>query len=295
MTIVLADRAVETSDTQGSVDDFELEGAVVNPAAEFGYQTFLAAVGDQTGTGNVTLYGVQQVGDDNWEIYTGELQAGAGAGGKDVLTRGTLKKSSTGGRIAWGSGSRSVFGTLAAVAILMADNNLSDLTNVSDARDNLGLGAAAVLDVGADDDAKLLNRAQLDVRYQAAGSYAAAAHDHDRVVLSGQTGGTVGRVVRPSGTANTWTDAVNSDTMTQLAQVAFLEASGVYVVTGAVSGFTSLTPGDPYFLGSASTSRSTQVVSTAPTPGAGTRRLPLGVALSASTIDFNPGLLVGGT
>jgi len=108
------------------------------------------------------------------------------------------------------------------------------------------------------------------------------------VTVTGLSGGTDQKVVRISGT-NTATDADNGDTATQLNSV-LIKAGGIYYASGVVSGFTSLSPGSPYYLGT-----SGAITSTAPTPSTAKRVLFLGFALNTTDILFRPGTPISGT
>lgn len=106
--------------------------------------------------------------------------------------------------------------------------------------------------------------------------------------VSGLSGGTNGKVVRMNGT-NSVTDASNTDTASQLNTV-LLKTNNVYYSAGVVSGFTGLSPGSPYFLGTAG-----NITSTAPTPSSTVRVMYLGFALNETDLLFRPGIPISGS
>jgi hypothetical protein len=101
------------------------------------------------------------------------------------------------------------------------------------------------------------------------------------------TGGTDGRVVRISA-SNTVVDASFNNTTTQLNAV-LLKSGGVYYSSGVVGGFSSLTPGAAYFLGSDGS-----LVASPPTPSSTVRVLFVGFAINATTMLFKPGIPISG-
>lgn len=101
------------------------------------------------------------------------------------------------------------------------------------------------------------------------------------------TGGTNGKVVRISG-SNTVTNAANTDSAVQLNAV-LIKQNNVYYASGVITGFTSLSAGSPYFLGSDGS-----LVSTPPSPSGSTRVLYLGFALNPTDFMFRPGVPISG-
>lgn len=102
------------------------------------------------------------------------------------------------------------------------------------------------------------------------------------------TGGTNGKVVRISA-SNTCVDASYNNTTTQLNAV-LLKSGGVYYSAGVVDGFSGLTAGASYFLGSDGS-----ITSSPPTPSASVRVLFVGFALNATTLLFKPSIPISGS
>jgi len=180
-----------------------------------------------------------------------EVGTGVWNNSAKTLTRATILQPN-GAAVSWGAGTRDIFIVHNPTLYLLAANNLSDLGSVATAKANLGV----------------LN----DVR---------------TTLNSGQSGGTTGKFVRVT-SANTWTDAAQSDTADQLALVAFKEATGIYVTAGRIT-LTGLTAGLPYFL-----STSGGYTSTAPTPSGSVRRRLLGVAINTTELALIQSLAIGG-
>jgi hypothetical protein len=130
-------RTKETTKTTGT-GAYSLEGAT------FGCQTFVGGVGD----GEVALYCCSDVDvvnkTGNWEVGYGTVTDGT----PDTLTRTVVDSSNGGSAVDWGDGTRDIYSTFVDSGILVAANNLSDLSSVSNARTNLGLGTAAVKNEG---------------------------------------------------------------------------------------------------------------------------------------------------
>lgn len=106
--------------------------------------------------------------------------------------------------------------------------------------------------------------------------------------VTGLSGGTNGKVVRISA-SNTVVDASYNNTSTQLNAV-LIKSGDVYYSSGVVGGFSSLTTGASYFLGSDGS-----ITSSPPTPSSTVRVLFIGFAINATTIIFRPGIPIGGT
>lgn len=110
----------------------------------------------------------------------------------------------------------------------------------------------------------------------------------DAVAVPNISGGDNGKVVRISG-ANTAVNAANTDTSTQL-QAILIKIGGEYYASGVVSGFSGLTPGSPYYLGTTG-----DLIASPPTPTASTRALFIGFAINTTDIVLRPGTPISGT
>lgn len=102
------------------------------------------------------------------------------------------------------------------------------------------------------------------------------------------TGGTNGKVVRISA-SNTCVDASYNNSTTQLNAV-LIKSGDVYYSSGLVPGFTGLTAGSSYFLGSDGS-----ITSSPPSPSASVRVLYIGFAINSTSIIFRPGIPIAGT
>ena len=107
------------------------------------------------------------------------------------------------------------------------------------------------------------------------------------VTVTGLTGGTNGRVVRVSA-ANQVVDASYNNTTTQLNAV-LVKSGDVYYASGVVPGFTGLTAGTSYFVGSDGT-----LTSAPPTPSSTVRVMYVGFAINSTTLLFRPGIPISG-
>ena len=110
----------------------------------------------------------------------------------------------------------------------------------------------------------------------------------DAVTVPGISGGDNGKVVRISG-ANTAVNAANTDTATQLMSI-LVKIGDEYYASGVISGFSSLTPGTPYFLDATG-----GLTTSPPTPTTSTRALLIGFAINTTDIVFRPGTPISGT
>lgn len=108
------------------------------------------------------------------------------------------------------------------------------------------------------------------------------------LTVSGLSGGTNGKVVRINGT-NTVTDAANTDTASQLNTI-LIKMNNVYYSQGVVSGFTGLSPGSAYFVGTAG-----NITATAPTPSSTVRVMYIGFAINETDILLRPGIPISGS
>lgn len=107
------------------------------------------------------------------------------------------------------------------------------------------------------------------------------------ITVEGLTGGSNGKVVRVSA-ANTVIDASNTDSVTNLLTI-LIKQDGLYYSEGLITGFSGLTPGSPYFLGSDGS-----LVSAAPTPTTTTRAFLLGFAINTTDFIFRPQIPISG-
>lgn len=126
MTFKLADSVQETSTTNGT-GTLSLGGA-----AATGRLTFVNGIG----SGNTTAYRIDD-GNGNWEETFGVATSGT----PDTLTRGTLINSSTGSRITFGAGSKTV--TIVSMAeVLLTPAVCAALAETS-------LASATTCDIGS--------------------------------------------------------------------------------------------------------------------------------------------------
>jgi len=127
-------------------------------------------------------------------LYT--FHSGGGAYGS--LTRTAISSSSTGpgaarstSPIAWGAGgTRNFFSDFPETGFMLAGNNGSDIANVTSFRNNLGLGSAAVINVGVG--------ANLIAQFTATGKYPAA----DGSLITGLPASPI-----PAGSVTVWYQA----------------------------------------------------------------------------------------
>jgi hypothetical protein len=301
MTINAHGLIAQTSTTTGA-DPYKLTGVIT----DFGLPglRFRDVFADGTTDIPVHVYS-----EDGWEYGYATLDYGATAPEDTLTMTSFVSTSNGGGKVSWATaGPRNIVLQVPVEHIMVKADNLAGLASAPAARGNLGsttvgdavftaadtdagraaLGATAVGDALLTAADAAAGRAAISA--QAAGSYANASHEHSRVVVSsGQSGGTTGRVVRVSA-ADTWADAVSSDTAAQLARLAFKQASGVYVIEGLITGLSGRTVGATQFLSNVPSSQFTEAPPTLP---GSLRRVPLGVALSATTVLFHPGLVIG--
>lgn len=196
-------RVKETTKTTG-LSDYSLEGAT------FGCQTFVDGIG---GT-ETAFYCCSDVdiasGIGNWEVGYGVITDAA----PDTLGRDTILASSNGGaKVVWADGTRDIYSTFVDSGILVAANDLSDLSSVSQARINLGLGTAAVKNEGSGNtlNADLLDGLEATQFVQITGNQTVAGDKtfQDTITMTGDltikavlnlNSATVGRLILPVGT-----------------------------------------------------------------------------------------------
>lgn len=264
--IILADRAVETSTTQGTIA-YLLGGAVAPDV-----QTFLAAVGDGARTAYVAVQ------SPDWEIAIGRVHAGSPPSLERLQI---LKSTNSNAAVAWGAGTRTIFATTPAGLILLTGNALSEIALA-------GLQAAARTNIGAASDALVLKIANALSELAATASTARGNIGAAAESITGQTGGSDGNVVRFSGTAGTWVAASQGDTVEQLS-VLFLRQGGKYYPPNRlVPGFTGLDPAKIYYLGTTSGAITGFTAGTAPTIDSTHARVFLGRAITATEFWFSP-------
>jgi hypothetical protein len=194
--------------------------------------------------------------------------------GANTLARTTVRKSSNGNAaVSWAAGDKSLFVGFLSDGILLPENNLSE---VNPAAARASLGSTTVGDA-------------LFIATSAAVARTVVGLDDARVTLSsGQSGGTVGKFVRPSA-ANTWADASQADTIAQLGLVVFKESSGLYIVSGRIT-LSGLTAGAEYFLSTAG-----GYVTPTPTPSSTVRSRRLGVAINTTELMMFQSVAFGGS
>jgi hypothetical protein len=272
--IILGDRAVETTDTQGTIT-YVLKGAIPT-SLEFGkLVTIATAVGD----GRRTYYCAFQ--DEDFEIGIGRVHKGVGSAA-DTLERLVIKRSSRPGNAAvpWGAGTRTIFTTTPAGSILLVDNALSELAVAGDtalgnlgatalglalvkaasaaaARASLGLGSAAVLDVGT----TALKIVQLDAagKLPALDGSQLLALPKPAALVASYTGGANNKVVRYS-SSGVVTVASRGDAPDLLTHLLVRGSDGVLYGRGLVP-FAGVVAGGLYYL-----STSGDLTTTVPTP-----------------------------
>lgn len=188
------------------------------------------------------------------------------AAGVATLTWSPRKLTSVTGNaaVSWSGGSQNVFSTSPAWGNI-PDNGFSEMAAFqAAARTSLGLDTAAV------HPAYRLGFVPLGP---------------DGTVDGLWVGGTTGHVVRNSGSANTMTDAGNTDTAAQLLTVAFKTSLGYLASPGLITGLSALTIGATYYLGA-----SGAMITPGPavTAGGSIKLVILGWAPSATSFLWQP-------
>lgn len=138
MALIVADRVLETTSSTGT-------GAVTLAGAVTGYRAFSSVMSNL----DTCYYMIQAT--DAFGRPTGAWETGLGtySSSANTLTRTTVYASSTGSAVSFAAGTKQVgisatttyLGSLtgSGSGVLLAANNLSDVTNASTARTNLGL------------------------------------------------------------------------------------------------------------------------------------------------------------
>lgn len=108
------------------------------------------------------------------------------------------------------------------------------------------------------------------------------------VTVPGLSGGTNGKVVRIT-TSNSVVNATYNDTVAQLHAV-LIKQNDTYYASGVVDGFSGLTAGAAYFLGSDGAP-----TTSVPTPSSTVRVLYIGFAISSTALLFRPGVVISGS
>lgn len=107
------------------------------------------------------------------------------------------------------------------------------------------------------------------------------------ITIPNLTGGDNGKVVKVTGT-NTVANASNLDNVVELNTV-LIKQGGIYYSSGLITGFSSLSAGSPYFLGSDGS-----LTSNPPTPTSTVTALYLGFAINETDLVFRPGIPITG-
>ena len=133
MPAKVGNRIKQTTSTVG-LGAYDLDAAV-----DTGWQAFKDA--NTISDGDQVFYVVWD-GAGNYEISTGTLGVGLGAGGLDRITRDTIHESSEVGDAAvnWGSGTRDIWNSQPAGVFTLAANNGSDFNSIPTTRVNLDVG-----------------------------------------------------------------------------------------------------------------------------------------------------------
>lgn len=223
--------------------------------------------------GAVIVYWVGDVEPDNSE--EGDIwydPDGIGSGGSatlEGLTDVTITSNSSGELLMW-NGSAWINQTLAEASVSSTSHNhtLDALSNVTITSNSSG------------EILKWNGSAWINNTLAEAGIVSSA--------LSGQSGGTNGKVVRYA-SANTWTDASQADTIAELTGVVFKQGDAYYPPGSHITGLSSLTSGSVYYL-----STSGNITATPPTPGASIRLLVIGKATSTTSLLFTPMMPISG-
>jgi hypothetical protein len=207
----LVNRAKMTTATTGT-------GTITLGSASSGYQSFADA-------GVVNNDVVRYVIEDgaNWEIGTGTYTASG-----TTLSR-TVSESSNSDNAITLSGTAVVYITAVVADILQPDNNLSELTNTSTARSNLGLAIGTnvqAYDAGLQSISGLTTAADRMIYTTAADTYAVA------------TLTSAGRAILDDG------DVSAQRTTLGLGSIATQAANNVSITGGSISGITDLAIAD---------------------------------------------------
>jgi hypothetical protein len=306
MAVKLADKVHETTTTTGT-GNVSLAGAVP------GRRTFLAAIGAT----NQTYYVIEQSDVSgvvtDWEIGLGTVIAGS----PGQLQRNTILASTNSNLIVnWGAGVKNVYGTVAAGAILLVAGLLAEIAalgtssqdaalvnlgattlgkalikaaSAAAARTSLGLGTAAVLDVGT----VALKVLQLD----AAGKIPAV--DGSQLLSLPRpaglaltlTGGSNNQVLRSSG-AGTLTAASRTDTPDLLRHLFVKGNDGNLYTRGMVVPFSGVAAGNRYFLSTAG--GLTTTIPTPQSPASTITQVDIGQGVDTGLLYFDPQAPIGG-
>lgn len=181
----------------------------VTEPGQAGYRTFTRAVsdGDMADGDSIPILIVDTTVTDGPNLF--QFATASWNNTTKVLTIVTNHQPAT--PPSWGVGTRDVLVVSDPLLFALLTNNLSDLSSIASAVDNLGL------------------------------------NDKPQSISDLQTGGTIGKFVRKTTVADTWADASQADTNDQLAVVAFKLDANTYVYGGRVAK-SGVSPGVVYYL-----------------------------------------------